>query len=103
MTNLNENSRLIYQLDSDDLENVLREIIQSEMKVLKEELKKEPRVLSRTEAADALGYSPNTISAFIKKGLLKNRGMGRKILILESDLMKVPKKRGFKYENLDFI
>lgn len=85
----------IYIIDSTELEMILREIIRSELRGLEESIKKEPKILSRTEASKFLGYCPNTISEFVKKGIIPNRGKGRKISILESDLLNIRKKRNF--------
>ena len=98
---MNEDKYVIYQMTSTGLEKVIREIIQSEFKKLEEKITREPKVLSREDASKMIGYSPNTISSFVKNGLLPNRGKGKRILILESDLLKIPKKRGFVPENLD--
>ena len=92
--------QLIYQLNGKALEKIIREIIQSEFKILEERLKREPKVLSRQDAAKYIGVSPNTISEYVKQGLIPNRGLGRRINILESDLTKIPKKHGFNYKTL---
>ena len=95
----NENQQ-VYLISGKALEDAIRGIIQSEFQLWAEKFKTEPKVLSREEAARELGVSPNTISEYIKRGLLPNRGMGRRISILESDLLKIPKKRDFNFENM---
>jgi len=91
--------RPVYLIDSIDLDKILRDIIKSEFKILEERLMKEPRILSRTEAAKFIGVSSNTVSEYVKRGLIPNRGNGRKIMILESDLTKVSRKRGYTHWN----
>ena len=85
---MTEQSKPVYQIDGN---------VRSEFKILEEKLMKEPKVLSREEAAKMIGVSPSTISQYVKNGLLPNRGLGRRINILESDLVKVPKKRNYTH------
>jgi excisionase family DNA binding protein len=81
----NEN-RPMYLLDGVSLEEKLRTIIQEELQILSQKINREPKILTRDQAAEKLGVCPNTISDYVKRGQLKNRGIGRKILIRESDL-----------------
>jgi len=76
----------MYLLDGGDLKEILQDIIREEFKILEEKLNRETKILSREKAAEKLGVSANTISNWVKIGKLKNRGKGRHILILESDL-----------------
>jgi hypothetical protein len=79
-------SNPMYLLDGESLEEKLRTIIREELQVLTQKINREPKILTRENAAEKIGVCPNTISDYIKRGQLKNRGIGRKILILESDL-----------------
>jgi hypothetical protein len=74
-------------ISSVELKELLRTIIKEEMKKLEERLKKPSRILNREQAAEMLGVSPNTISSYIKRALVPNHGQGRKILILEDELL----------------
>jgi hypothetical protein len=76
----------MYLLDGESLEEKLRTIIREELQLLGQKINREPKILTRENAAQKIGVCPNTISDYIKRGQLKNRGIGRKILILESDL-----------------
>ena len=87
----------MFLLDGDNLEELLRRIIKEEMNEMSKKITREPKVLTRDGAAEKIGVCPNTISEFIKKGRLKNRGIGRKILILESDLDGIRPKTPVKY------
>lgn len=87
----------MYVLDSDDLELLLRDIVKSEFAVLEEKLKIPPRILTREEAGKKIGVTKNTVSQYIKRGLIPNRGMGHKVLVLESDLEQIPSKFNHKY------
>lgn len=70
----------------DDFESVLRSIIREEIEQISTKLNREIKMLTRDEAAQKLSVCPNTISEWVKTGRLKNRGLNRKILILDSDL-----------------
>ena len=82
----NENILLV---SKSNIEEILKSIIKSEFKEMEERLTKKSRVLTREEAAAKLCVCPNTISAYIKSGRLINRGLGRKVLLFESDLTNV--------------
>jgi hypothetical protein len=81
----NEN-RPMYLLDGDSLEEKIRRVIREEIEGLAKKINRIPSVLTRENAAAKIGVCPNTISDYVKRGQLQNRGIGRKILILESDL-----------------
>ncbi len=87
----------MFLIDGEDLESILREIVKSEFAILKDILRTPPRILTREEAGYKIGVSKNTISQYIKRGLIPNRGIGHKILILESDLETIPTK--YKHRN----
>jgi hypothetical protein len=72
---------------------ILKDIIAKEMNNLTNKLVKESKILTREEAAIKLNVCNNTISDYVKRGQLKNRGLGRKILILESDLEGIKPNR----------
>jgi hypothetical protein len=86
----------MYILDGHSLEEKLRSIIRQEIQVLSEKINREPKLYTRENAAEKLGVCPNTISDYVKRGQLKNRGIGRKILILESDLDRI-KPRNYTF------
>lgn len=89
----------MYVIDGEDLESLLRDIVKSEFVVLEEKLRTPPRILTREEAGQKIGVSKNTVSQYIKRGLIPNRGIGHKILVLESDLERIPSKYNRKYYN----
>jgi len=77
----------MYLISKDDLKNVLSEIIQNEVSnLIDNKVIRQPKVLSRTEAAKQLGLCENTISEYVKQGRIPNRGIGRKILLYDTDL-----------------
>jgi hypothetical protein len=87
-----ENGKIIL-IDLEDIREILKDIIAKEMNNLTNKLVKESKILTREEAAIKLNVCNNTISDYVKRGQLKNRGLGRKILILESDLEGIKPNR----------
>jgi len=86
-------------LSPGDLTELMTEIVRNELKQLEERLTKPSRILTREQAAEILGVSPNTVSNYVRQGLIPNRGIGRRILILETDLSKAPGHKRFYNEN----
>lgn len=86
----------VFLLDRISLEEKLRTIIREELQILSQKINREPKILTRENAAQKLGVCPNTISDYVKRGQLKNRGIGRKILILETDLEGI-KPNGYTF------
>ena len=83
----------MYLISKDDLKNVLSEIIQNEVSnLIDNKVIRQPKVLSRTEAAKQLGLCENTISEYVKQGRIPNRGIGRKILLYDTDLEHIRRR-----------
>lgn len=95
---IEENSRVFF-LTENNLRDVIKDIFDEEFKKLEIKLTKKSKILTRDDAAKLIGVCPNTISEYIKSGRLKNRGIGRKVLILESDLDGVKPGRYSNYSN----
>ena len=89
---MNTNRKPVYVIDGEDLESLLRDIVKSEFAVLEDKLRTPPKILTREEAGQKIGVSKNTISKYVKSGLIPNRGIGHKILVLESDLERISSK-----------
>lgn len=85
MSYLEKNNLVI--LDTTDLKEILKATIKEEIKELEERLRKPSRILSRVQAATQIGVSPNTISNYVHSGRIPNHGKGRKILIMEHELV----------------
>ena len=81
-----EENRSVFFLTKNNLRDVIKDIFDEEFKKLETKLTKKSKILTRDDAAKLIGVCPNTISEYIKSGRLANRGLGRKVLILESDL-----------------
>jgi hypothetical protein len=94
---MNIDKKPMYVIDGEDLESLLRDIVKSEFTILENKLRAPPRILTREEAGAKIGVSKNTVSLYIKRGLIPNRGIGHKILILESDLETIPSKYKHNY------
>ena len=97
--------------ETDDLVKFITNLVKESVRgVFKEELPemenrliKKGRTLTREESAVKLGVSPNTISRFINDGRLTNVGIGRKILINESELdgfTKFKKVKSWEYRSM---
>lgn len=89
MNNTFTNADPIYLLKNESLEDNLRLVIREELQILIHKINRESKILTREDAAEKIGVCPNTISDYIRRGYLKNRGKGRRIMILESDLEEV--------------
>jgi hypothetical protein len=96
---MNLDRKPMYVIDGEDLESLLRDIVKSEFAILENKLRIPPRILTREEAGKKIGVSKNTVSQYIKRGLIPNRGIGHKVLILESDLETIPTKYKHRYYN----
>jgi response regulator of citrate/malate metabolism len=96
---MNTNRKPMYVIDGEDLESLLRDIVKSEFAVLEDKLRTPPKILTREEAGQKIGVSKNTISKYVKSGLIPNRGIGHKILVLESDLERISSKYNRNYYN----
>lgn len=96
---MKKETKPMYFIDGEDLESLLRDIVKSEFAVLEEKLRTPPRILTREEAGIKIGVSKNTVSKYVKSGLIPNRGMGHKILVLESDLERISPKYNRNYYN----
>jgi excisionase family DNA binding protein len=95
---IEENSRVFFVTEN-NLREVIKDIFDEEFKKLETKLTKKSKILTRDDAAKLIGVCPNTISEYIKSGRLTNRGIGRKVLILESDLEGVKPGRYTHYTN----
>jgi excisionase family DNA binding protein len=83
-------SNPMYVISHDDLSTLLREIIHDEVSnVIDTKVIRQPKVLSRTEAAERLGICENTISKYVKQGRIQNRGIGRKLMLYDTDLEQI--------------
>ena len=96
---IEENSR-VYFLTENNLRQVIKDIFEHEFQKLEIKLEKKSKILTRDDAAKLIGVCPNTISEYIKSGRIINRGVGRKLLILESDLEGVKPGRYTQYSKI---
>ena len=82
----------IYQLDSNQLELVLAKLLDKKFDELIEKINKEEKIYTRDQASKILGVRPNTVSSYINKGILKNKGIARKVLISSKDIDRLLNK-----------
>jgi len=92
-----QDSNKLFFLTENNLREVIKDLFAEEFQKLDEKLLKKSKILTRDDAAKFIGVCPNTISEYIKSGRLTNRGIGRKVLILESDLEGVKPGRYTHY------
>lgn len=52
------------------------------------------QVLSRVEAAQALGATVPNVDAWVRKGMLKGYGIGKDMVFLPADVQALKEKRG---------
>lgn len=89
---MNNIDRPIYQLDSNQLELVLAKLLDKKFEELIEKINKEEKIYTRDQASKILGVRPNTVSSYINKGILKNKGIARKVLISSKDIDRLLNK-----------
>lgn len=80
------NNKSMFLIDVENFENLLRGILAEEIEKLSTKINKVPKLLTREQAANILNVCPNTISEWVRSGRLENRGIGRKILLQDSDI-----------------
>lgn len=77
--------KFLFLTDKDALKETLREVIKEEKAQISDTEFKER--LSKKEAAEFLGITRVTLYKWIKKGVIKERGIGRKKYFLKSELL----------------
>jgi hypothetical protein len=90
---MNFQERLIYQLDSDQLEWVLSTMLDKKFDELLQRINTPEVIYTREEAAKKLSVRPNTVSSYIDQGLLTNKGVGRKVLISSKEIDRLSNKK----------
>ena len=78
--------RPVYQIDGYQLELVLAKLLDKKFEELIEKINKEEIIYTRDQASTILGVRPNTVSSYISKGILRNKGLARKVLISSKDI-----------------
>lgn len=92
-----ENNQLVL-ISISNLEEVVRKIIRTEIEDFSNKITRVPKTLTRDEAAMKMNVNPNTISNYVRQGRLKNRGIGRRILLHDTDIESITTNR-LKYRN----
>ena len=99
---MNIQERPIYQLDSNQLEWVLAQLLDKKFEELIDRINTPEIIHTRDEAADLLGVRPNTISSYIERGILTNKGVGRKVLISSKELDRILKKNHVSFKEVAY-
>lgn len=90
--------RPIYQIDSIQLERIIEKILDKKFEELIDRINTTEIIHTRDEAADILGVRPNTVSSYIERGILTNKGVGRKVLISSKELDRILNKKHVSYK-----
>ena len=88
--------RILIQVDSGELIESIEAIFNKKVDEMMEKMESKELIYTRDEAAKLLHSSPNTISSLVRQGILKNRGLGRKMLISSRDLERAVKNKTVK-------
>ena len=97
---MNINERPIYQIDSKQLEWALAQLLDKKFEELIDRINTPEIIHTRDEAADLLGVRPNTVSSYIERGILTNKGVGRKVLISSKELDRILNKKHVSYRQI---
>jgi len=91
-----DKERTIIQMDATELMESIDKMFDRKLEDMLEKLEKKELIYTRDEAAQILHSSPNTISALVKQGILRNKGFGRKILISSFDIDRAKESKRFR-------
>ena len=91
---MNEGNGLMkVTLDTTPIYEMLTSIIDDRFKIFENRIQSQSVVLTREEAANLLKVQPNTISSYVKEKRLMNRGLGKRLLFLKSDIEDLIKNK----------
>jgi hypothetical protein len=88
--------RTILQIDADELLESIEEMFTKKVDEMMEKMEKQESIYTREQAAKLLHSSPNTITSLVRQGILKNRGLGRKMLISSRDIERAVENKTVK-------
>jgi len=80
------NGMMKVTLDTSPIYEMIASIIDDRFKIFENRIQSQSVVLTREEVANILKVKPNTISNHVKEKRLMNRGTGKKLLFLKSDI-----------------
>ena len=92
--------RPIYQIDSIQLERIIEKILDKKFEELIDRINTTEIIYTRDEAASLLSVRPNTVSSYIERGILTNKGVGRKVLISSKELDRILNKKHVSYKRV---
>ncbi len=78
--------RTYLQMDADELLASIEKMFNKKVDEMMTKMESQEFIYTREGAAKLLHSSPNTISSLVRQGILKNRGVGRKMLISSRDI-----------------
>jgi hypothetical protein len=77
----------MFLFSEQELENLITKTVKIILKELDDKKELDKKYISRTEAAEILRVTPETVSNYVKKRWFKNYGKGRNILLLQSEVI----------------
>ncbi|MEE1897972.1 helix-turn-helix domain-containing protein [Flavobacterium rakeshii] len=89
-------SLLINSINVDELQAVLREVVQQEIGLLENKIKKEDILLTREEACKLLSVDQSTLWSWTKKGKITAYGIGHRRYYKRSELLEALSSIKFK-------
>ena len=81
-----KNSVLIQNVTSDDLKEIISDVIEAQLKGLTHQPKESSEYLTREETADLLRISLPTLFDYTKKGYIKGHRIGSRVLYRRDQL-----------------
>ena len=82
------------------MEWVLAQMLDKKFDELIDRINTPEIIHTRDEAANILGVRPNTVSSYIERGILTNKGVGRKVLISSKELDRIFNKKHVSYKRV---
>ena len=87
-----KNSTSIEIVSSEDLKEIVREVIVEEIPKLLPQKSSEGKYYTRKEAAKRARITMPTLDKYIQEGKIKAHRLGRRVLFSEDEIKKVTKK-----------
>lgn len=89
-----------FLITQEQLKNLIEEVMEAQINKLKNSLVMDNCLMTRNQAAEEVRKNPNTISRWIKNGILTNRGLGKQILISKNELLGIKDHKSDDFLNL---
>ncbi len=90
------NDSILIAVDSRELIESMEAMFNKKVDEMMEKMESKELIYTLEQAAKLLHTSPYTISSLVRQGILKNRGLGKKILISSRDLERALENKTVK-------